>query len=293
MTKTKQNNLKPFLKWAGGKTKLLCQYKKYLPKSFSRYFEPFLGGGAVFFSLKGGLGNSNTLASQEWYLSDTNADLVLTYQCVRDQVEELITRLREHKERHTKEYYYEQRFLCCAEHSAGGVTISERVERAARFIYLNKTCFNGLYRVNRKGEFNVPMGSYKNPDICPADLLKEVSAALRGVEIKEADFSHILAYANNSSDFVYFDPPYYPLSQTSSFTSYTSGGFSLQHHLELKYILAELTRRGVQVLLSNSDCDFTRHLFSEFTIYSISSPRSINSQAEKRGIISEILVANF
>lgn len=291
MDKTQQNKIKPFLKWAGGKSKLLSQYQEYLPKTFDRYFEPFLGGGALFFHLRGRCG-IDPLRTQQWYLSDCNADLVLTYQCVRDQVEELITRLEEHKENHSKEYYYAQRFLCCAEHSPEGDTTT-KLERAARFIYLNKTCFNGLYRVNRKGEFNVPIGNYRNPLICQADLLREVSLALRAVEIKEVDFSYILDYAQTSADFVYYDPPYYPVSKTSSFTSYTNSGFSLQHHLELKYHLVELTRRGVLVLLSNSDCAFTRHLFSDFKIHQVSCPRSINSESTKRGLISEILVSNF
>ena len=287
MDKTQQNRLKPFLKWAGGKSKLINQYQEYLPKTFDRYFEPFLGGGALFFHLRG-LCGIDPLRTQQWYLSDTNADLVLTYRCVRDRVEELITRLEEHQENHSKEYYYAQRFLCCAKHSPEG-----DIDRAARFIYLNKTCFNGLYRVNRKGEFNVPIGNYRNPLICQADLLREVSLALRAVEIKEVDYSYVLDYAQTSRDFVYYDPPYYPVSQTSSFTSYTSGGFSLQHHLELKYHLVELTRRGVLVLLSNSDCDFTRHLFSDFKIHQVLCSRSINSESTKRGVVSEILVSNF
>ncbi len=192
----------PFLKWAGGKTRLISQYKDYFPQHYQTYYEPFLGGGAVFFYLQ----------PSHAVLTDINADLILTYQSVRDHLEELITLLQEHKRRHNSEYYYDVRNY----HSGTDL------EKAARFIYLNKTCFNGLYRVNSQGKFNVPVGKYKNPGICQEEVLKLASAALKKVAIKQANFEEVLNYATGSNDFVYFDPPYYPLNATSNFTAYTN-----------------------------------------------------------------------
>jgi DNA adenine methylase len=264
---------RPFLKWAGGKNKLIQQYIPYFPKEFKTYYEPFLGGAAVFFYL-------NPASAT---LTDINAELINAYRCVRDNVEELIEILEVHQLRHCKDYYYNVR-------QCKGVT---NVEKAARLIYLNKTCFNGLYRENSKGEFNVPIGKYKNPKICNPVLLRSVSAALQNAQINVRPFEDILNYVKSSDDFVYFDPPYHPLSPTSNFTAYSRYSFSQDDQIRLKEVFAELAERGVKVMLSNSDCKFIRTLYSDFNINSILAARLINSDIMKRGKISEVLITSY
>ncbi len=263
---------RPFLKWAGGKGKLIQQYIPYFPKKFKTYYEPFLGGAAVFFYL-----NPPSAA-----LTDINAELVNAYRCVRDNVEELILNLEVHQLRHCRDYYYQVR-------QSPAVT---NIEKAARLIYLNKTCFNGLYRENSKGEFNVPIGKYKNPKICNPALLRSVSAALQNAQINVKPFEEILEQASSCDDFVYFDPPYHPLSPTSNFTAYSRYSFSQDDQIRLKYVFAELAERGVKVMLSNSDCPFIRELYRDFNINSIIAPRLINSDARKRGNITELLITS-
>ena len=263
---------RPFLKWAGGKGKLIQQYIPYLPKKFKTYYEPFLGGAAVFFYL-----NPPSAA-----LTDINPELVNAYRCVRDNVEELILNLEVHQLRHCRDYYYEVR-------QCPGVT---NIEKAARLIYLNKTCFNGLYRENSKGAFNVPIGKYKNPKICNPALLRSVSAALQNAQINVRPFEDILEHASSCDDFVYFDPPYHPLSPTSNFTAYSRYSFTQDDQIRLKYVFAELAERGVKVMLSNSDCKFIRELYSDFNINSIIAPRLINSDVRKRGNITELLITS-
>jgi DNA adenine methylase len=264
---------RPFLKWAGGKARLITQYNKYFPQEYQTYYEPFLGGGAVFFYLD----------PPGSILSDINTELIITYRCVKDSVEELISLLQAHRQQHSQDYYYHVRA------SPGGTDL----EKAARFIYLNKTCFNGLYRVNSQGKFNVPLGKYKNPNICPEEILRAASAALHSAEIKQADFTDVLNHATSSNDFVYFDPPYYPVSETSYFTAYSHYCFGQTQQVQLKEIFVELARRGVKVMLSNSDCDFIRQLYAGFQIYTISASRSINCNPKKRGQISELLVTSY
>ncbi len=265
---------RPFLKWAGGKSKLIQQYTPYFPRNFKAYYEPFLGGAAVFFYL-------NPPAAT---LMDINAELVNTYRCVRDNVEELIEILKVHSSRHSQEYYYKVR-------QCKGIT---NLEKAARLIYLNKTCFNGLYRENSKGEFNVPIGKYKNPKICNPELLKLASVALQNTKINVNSFEDVLDYASCADDFVYFDPPYHPLSPTSNFTAYSRDSFSQDDQIRLKHVFAELAERGVKVMLSNSDCKFIRELYKDFNIYSITASRLINSKAIKRGKkISEVLITSY
>jgi DNA adenine methylase len=264
---------RPFLKWAGGKNKLIQQYIPYFPKKFKTYYEPFLGGGAIFFYLN----------PQLAVLTDINAELVNTYRCVKNNVEELILLLKEHQLKHSKEYYYGVR-------QGNGIT---PLEKAARLIYLNKTCFNGLYRENSKGEFNVPIGKYKNPKICNPALLRSVSAALQPTQIDVRPFEDILKYASSSDDFVYFDPPYYPLSPTSNFTAYSRYSFSQDDQIRLKEVFAELAGRDVKVMLSNSDSQFIRELYMDFNIHSISASRLINSNAMKRGKITEVLITSY
>ncbi|MEH2027437.1 DNA adenine methylase [Nostoc sp.] len=270
---SKETSPRPFLKWAGGKSRLIQQYIPYFPKSYKNYYEPFLGGGAVFFYLQ----------PSAAILTDINAELINTYCCVRDHVEELIFILKEHKIQHDKDYYYSVR------NNSSGTDI----EKAARLIYLNKTCFNGLYRVNSQGKFNVPLGRYKNPNICAEVLLKAASEALSTSKIKQTDFADVLNYATSSDDFIYFDPPYYPVSETSYFTAYSRYRFAEEQQVQLKDVFEKLAERGVKVMLSNSDCEFIRNLYRSFNIYTISASRAINSNAKKRGKITELLVTSY
>lgn len=264
---------RPFLKWAGGKNRLIPQYQPYFPKSFNTYYEPFLGGGAVFFHLR----------PQSAVLTDINPDLINAYCCVRDKVESVILLLQEHQQQHSNEYYYYMRSL----------TPKIEIERAARFIYLNRTCFNGLYRENSQGEFNVPIGKYQNPQICNPEILRSASATLENVKIEEKTFEHVLESANSSDDFVYFDPPYHPVSSTSYFTAYSRHSFIEDDQYQLRDIFVELAGRGVKVMLSNSDCPFIRDLYSKFKFHEISAARAINSKIKKRGSIAEVLVTSY
>jgi DNA adenine methylase len=261
----------PFLKWAGGKGRLLAQYAPYFPQNYGTYYEPFCGGGAVFFHLTPGRA----------VLSDINPELVNVYACVRDAVEDVIALLEEHAARHNEGHYYTVR-----DQQPHALT---PVERAARLIYLNHTCFNGLYRENASGAFNVPLGRYVNPTICDAANLRAARWALQSAETLNAPFDHVLQRAQHG-DLVYFDPPYVPLSTTSSFTSYSRHAFGREEQVRLRDTFAALAQRGVQVMLSNSDTPFTRDLYRDFRIITISAARVINSRAERRGKISEILV---
>ncbi|MBW4676211.1 MAG: DNA adenine methylase [Desmonostoc geniculatum HA4340-LM1] len=271
----KETSPRPFLKWAGGKSRLIQQYIPYFPNNYKNYYEPFLGGGAVFFYLQ------PTTA----ILTDINAELINTYCCVRDNVDELILLLKEHKERHTRDYYYSVR------NNFAGTDL----EKAARLIYLNKTCFNGLYRVNSQGKFNVPLGRYDNPNICPENLLQLASTALYDATIQQADFTQVLKYATSSDDFVFFDPPYHPISDTSYFTAYSSNSFTRKDQEVLRDTCAELSSRGVKVMVCNSDSEFIKKIYQDinFETYTIKAARSINSNIKNRGIINELLITSF
>ncbi|MEG4417503.1 DNA adenine methylase [Microcoleus sp. LAD1_D5] len=280
---------RPFLKWAGGKTRLIGQYQPYFPEKFTTYYEPFLGGGAVFFYL------AQQHPALQAVLTDINPELINAYRCVRDKVEELILLLEEHQLEHTKDnkdYYYWVRSR----------SYKTDIEKAARLIYLNKTCYNGLYRENSKGEFNVPIGRYKNPNICQADLLRSVSSLLAPAQIEVRKFDEILDFATSSEDFVYFDPPYYPISATSNFTTYSRDNFKESEQLKLRDIFAELAERGVKVLLSNSNCDFIEKIYTDNQVFQrgripqlieISASRGINSNSGKRGKVKELLICSF
>ncbi len=266
----------PFLKWVGGKRQLLEDILPRIPDRIRTYYEPFIGGGAVFFAL----------ASQDRFdravIADKNAALVETYRVVRDDVEGLIGVLSDHVEYATdSDYFYALR-------GADTDAMSE-VERAARLIFLNKTCFNGLYRVNRSGRFNVPFGRYKNPRVLNPTLLRTCSALLRGVEILESDFEDIARRAGRG-DAIYFDPPYVPVSSTSSFTAYAKHPFGPDAHERLASAYASCVRRGAVALLSNSDCDATRELYTDFEVETVRATRAVNSVASKRGAIDEVLV---
>jgi len=264
----------PFIKWAGGKRRLIPAYAPYFPsmEEIQRYFEPFLGGGAVFFHLQ----------PFNSFLSDSNQRLVELYQIVRDEVEDLITALKKHE--NEKKYYYQVR--------KQNPQMLSPVERAARFIFLNKTCYNGLYRVNRKGRFNVPFGNYKKPLIRDEEGLRAASLALQNAQIKKADFEEALAPAT-SQDFIYCDPPYHPLTDTASFTSYTAEKFDSSDQERLAMVYRELDRRGCRVMLSNSDTDFIRKLYGGFRIIEVQAGRAINSKANGRGKITELVILNY
>ena len=271
-----QTRARPVLKWAGGKGRLLPELLARLPKAFRAYHEPFVGGGALFFEL----------ASQDLitaaHVSDINASLIDVYLGLRDCVDDVIASLQQH--RHDHDYYYQVRALRPAELSLP--------ERAARIIYLNKTCYNGLYRENRRGEFNVPFGRYVNPTICDEPNLRAASLALQGVEIARCHFSTVLDYAQRG-DFVYFDPPYHPLSATANFTSYDRRGFGPDDQRQLRDVFTQLGDRGIRAMLSNSDTPFVRELYGGFAIDQVQAARAVNSKANGRGKVAEVIVRNY
>jgi DNA adenine methylase len=272
---------RPFLKWAGGKNQLISQYLPYFPLSYQNYYEPFVGGGAIFFHLQ----------PENAVLIDINIELINVYRCVRDDIEALILLLENHRELHSPEHFYEVRAQLSQ--SDDWLFQGNNLERAARLIYLNKTCFNGLYRENSKGHFNVPIGSYKKPQIYDANIIRADSVALRSTQIEYDSFDRVLEFAKGAEDFVYFDPPYYPISETSKFTAYNRYSFSKEDQIRLRDVFVELSDRGVKVMLSNSDCPFIRELFKGFDIHTIHASRIINSNPEKRGKITEVLVTSY
>jgi len=266
---------KPFVKWAGGKRQLVDILLSNVPPSFNRYFEPFVGGGALLFELQ----------PQKAVISDINEELINAYKVIKDNVEELINSLKKHK--NTKEYYYAIRAI-------NPKTLTP-VERASRFIYLNKTCFNGLYRENSKGQFNVPFGKYKNPKICNEENLRAVSEFLNKIEITILNCDYkITCEMAKSGDFVYLDPPYYPISKTASFTKYNKNGFSEEDQIELSEIFKDLDRKGCYVMLSNSNTEFIKKLYANYRIQEIKANRFINCKANRRGKSNiEVLITNF
>ncbi|WP_456419878.1 DNA adenine methylase [Thermovibrio sp.] len=266
---------RPFVKWAGGKRQILKHLLFYAPKEFNRYFEPFVGGGALFFEL----------SPKRAVISDLNAELINAYRVIKGQVEELIESLKKHK--NNEEYYYRIRSLKPAELSP--------VERASRFIYLNKTCFNGLYRENSKGEFNVPFGRYKRPKICDEENLRAVSEFLNSVEVEilNADYGEVCKRAE-AGDFIYLDPPYIPVSKTAGFTTYTGGGFGEEDHRKLAEVFRELSEKGCFVMLSNADHPLIRELYRDFKLIEITTNRAISCKRSKRkGSGRELLIMNY
>ena len=266
----------PFLKWAGGKRQLLKQFDKYFPEQFQTYIEPFVGGGSVFFYL----------LPENAILMDTNGELINCYTVIQKQVEELIRSLKKH--RNEKEYFYKIRNI---DRNLEFNKWSD-VERASRTIYLNRCCFNGLYRVNSKGYFNVPFGKYKNPKFCDEKNLRAVNRTLQNVEINNASFETCLNFAEEG-DFIYFDPPYQPLSETAHFTSYTKEGFGKEEQLKLFEVVKELDDRGCKVMLSNSYIKFILDLYKKFKIITVKAKRAINRDGTKRGEIKEALILNY
>lgn len=270
--------VKPFLKWIGGKRQLLPELKKYIPEKFQIYYEPFVGAGALFFHLQ----------PKRAVVNDYNKELINCYHAIRDKVTEVIEYLDTFE--NNEETYYKIRNM-------------DRLDnwhnypdafKAARTIYLNRTCFNGLYRVNSQGYFNVPYGKHKNPFIPEKDTLIDVSNYLKtnNIEIHNVDFADVVSSATKY-DFIYFDPPYDPVSDTSNFTSYTSNGFAKQDQIRLRNCFEELTKKGCKCMLSNSATDFIKDLYKDFKIIEVQAKRSINCKGNKRGKIPEVIIMNY
>jgi DNA adenine methylase len=274
-------NLQPFLKWAGGKRQLLPELRKYISQDYGTYFEPFLGAGAVLFDLQ----------PAKALINDANPELINCYNTIKEHPQALLDLTREHQSRNCQEYYYEIR-------SRDRNSILEsmsNIERAARIIYLNKTCYNGLFRVNRQGQFNVPYGNHKNPTIADDEIIWAISNYLNQAQIiiTNNDFADALQTAD-CGDFIYLDPPYDPVSDTS-FTEYGMTGFDREQQCRLKNVCDDLTRRGCQVLISNSATDFINQLYGDQNLYAISevqANRSINSVGSARGKIGEVIISN-
>jgi len=276
--------VKPYLKWAGGKRQLLAEIKKYLPKNLNNYtyYEPFVGAGAVFFELQ----------PKKAVINDFNEQLILTYNVIKENVENLILLLKKYQKKNNEEYFYEIRNLDRDQPNFNKLT---DIEKAARLIFLNKTCFNGLYRVNSQGLFNVPYGRYKNPIICEDIVLRQISAYLNSNEISilNNDFEHAVLTANKKS-FIYFDPPYHSPDKTN-FTGYQANGFDEDEQERLYNVMKKMTNRGIKCLLSNSDTKFIRKLYNHdiFDIISVQAKRIISSDSAGRGFVNELIIKNW
>lgn len=274
------NNVKPLVKWAGGKRQLLPHIHAALPAGTPRrYYEPFIGGGAVLFSLTPAAARVN----------DLNSELINLYEVVREGVEELISLVSTYP--NDADFFYQLRAV---DRDAERFAALSATERAARTLYLNKTCYNGLYRVNSAGQFNAPFGRYKNPTICDADTLRGVHQYLwdNDITFTQGDFAAAVADAGEG-DFVYFDPPYDPVNVTSSFTGYQKGGFDRAEQERLKAVCDDLNARGVKFLLSNSATEFIRDLYADYSIDTVAATRAINSVGSRRGKVDEVLVRNY
>jgi len=269
----------PFLKWVGGKRQLIRELLEAVEAAgaLRRYHEPFLGGGALFFALA----RAGRLRGTS-FLSDVNHNLIDAYVGVRDDAPGLIRQLKRHKSRHSEDYFYDIR----------ATAPRNLITRAARLIYLNKTCYNGLYRENSKGKFNTPFGRYVNPQIVGEKNLLAVSDSLKKVRLEARGFASVLIRAK-PGDLVYFDPPYIPVSKTADFTAYSKDGFGIQGQRELAEVFTRLAHRGVNVMLSNSMTEFTVDLYDGFFINEVFANRAINSRPDRRGKVSEALVTSF
>ncbi len=284
MTKNIKNQLvKPFVKWVGGKKQLIEVINLYRPKTFGRYYEPFVGGGSVFMNLQ----YSKTT------INDYNTELINVYEVVRDSVDELLSVLKIHAENNSQEYFYSLREW----DRTGILEKKSSVERAARFIYLNKTCYNGLFRVNAQGQFNVPYGRYKNPNIVNEEVLRADSKFLKKSTIKilKGDFEKSVKSAKKG-DFIYLDPPYAPLVEdTHSFVGYTLNGFGYDEQLRLRDLFVKLDKKGCYVMLSNSSSKIIHELYKDYvdTTEIVGATRMVNSKASGRGKVDEVLIMNY
>ncbi len=280
--KTSRLLARPPLKWVGGKRQLLLELLAHLPPTFKNYHEPFLGGGALFFEL------ANQGKIEKAFLSDMNEHLIITYTAIRDQLPQVLRLLKHYL--YAEKFYYAKRAL--------DPTLLSLPERAARFIYLNKTCYNGLYRENKKGLFNVPFGRYTNPSFCDPQNMQQVSQALSTANILQHSFEKILVQAKKG-DLIYFDPPYHPVSKTASFTAYQKSGFKEAEQIKLRDIILELDKKGCFIMLSNSAADLILELYAKkntrknFHVDFVKANRSINSKSSARGKVSEIILTNY
>jgi len=271
--------VKPIVKWVGGKRQLMSDITKLLPTSAERYFEPFIGGGAVLFELQ----------PKNAIINDTNSELINLYKTIKNTPEELITNLKTHK--NEEEYFYEIRGKDRNKQVWENLS---NVERASRFIFLNRTCFNGLYRVNSSGEFNAPFGRYKNPRIVDHITIHAINRYLNVCDVTILNGDYALALEQcKKGDFVYLDPPYDPVSDSANFTGYTSGGFTRQNQTKLKETCDQLNKKGAYFLLSNSSTEFINNLYSDYKIEHIRARRAINSNPTDRGEVAEVLVRNY
>ncbi|MCD7919283.1 MAG: DNA adenine methylase [Clostridiales bacterium] len=268
----------PIVKWVGGKRQLLSEIMPLIPSNFTTYVEPFLGGGAVLFKLQ----------PDSAIISDSNEELINVYKAVKDDPEGLILLLEEHEKNNSEPYFYNIRGL---DRNSDYSSFSS-IQRAARIIYLNKTCYNGLYRVNSAGQFNSPYGRYKNPNIVNALGIRAMSKYFNSnsVAIRACDYKESLRNLDEDA-FVYLDPPYMPISSSASFTGYTEGGFGYDRQVELKNECDKLRNSGIRFLLSNSDCEVIRNLYKDYTISTVHAKRSVNSNASKRGEVNEVLIS--
>lgn len=273
---------KPFLKWVGGKRQMLSQYDEFFPKEYDTYFEPFVGGGAVFFHL----------SPKKAYLNDLNKDLIHSYETIRDDLGELTTVLEELEEDYLEGSKSERKKFFYNMRDRYNSLENGDVEKTALLFFLNKTCFNGMYRVNNSGEFNVPHGRYKNPTILDEENLEAVSLALRNTKFTSVDFEKAVKKAKKG-DFIYFDPPYHPLNETSDFTSYSEDGFNKEDQIRLRDTFKKLDKKGCKAMLSNSCTDFVKDIYSVYRIEEVAAGRSINSDGSKRGKINELVILNY
>lgn len=281
--RNKNSLVKPFLKWVGGKTQLLEDINRLKPKNIKTYYEPFVGGGSVFLNLQ----------PKKIIINDYNSELINTYNVVKNNVDELINELKVHEENNSKDYFYELRVW----DRNGALKDKTDVERAGRFIYLNKTCYNGMFRVNSQGQFNVPYGRYKNPNIVNEEIIRADSTFLNkhNVVALNMDFEKAVENAEKG-DFVYFDTPYTPITDDSqSFVGYTLNSFGNDEQIRLRDLFLELSNRGVNVMLSNSSTEFIHDIYSEYKdyIHTVKAKRSINSKGDGRGKVDEVIITNY
>ncbi len=270
--------LAPILKWVGGKRQLMEEIIKYIPNEYNTYYEPFIGGGAVLFSLQ----------PENAVINDINSELINVYRVIKNNLNELLEDLKKHK--NNEQYFYKIRGLDRTEE----YNRLSNVEKASRIIFLNKTCYNGLYRVNSSGHFNAPFGKYKNPNIINEKRLLAIHDYFvnNNIKILNTDYYNSLKDISKH-DFVYFDPPYHPISDSSNFTNYSKDGFDENDQIKLKEVCDELDSKGIKFLLSNSNSEFIKSLYKEYKIEYVSAKRNINSKASKRGAIKEVLVRNY
>lgn len=276
---TKNKLVAPVVKWVGGKRQLLNEIIPLLPSKITSYCEPFLGGGAVLFALQ----------PKNAIVNDINTDLITVYEVIRDDIENLIESLRKHE--NTSDYFYAIRDMDRNKESYQNIS---KIEKASRLIFLNKTCFNGLFRVNSSGEFNSPFGHYKNPNIVNEPVLRAVNKYFNTnhIQFYHEDFSNVLNQLDRGC-FVYLDPPYDPISDTANFTGYNKGGFDRNEQIRLKNCCDDLTARGIKFMLSNSATPFIKDLYCDYHINIVRATRAINADASKRGAVEEVLITNY